>query len=70
MLTFEEVNKHVEKSVALPRPKDREAAALQLCATYKSIRPILALLINMPFIPATWLAITTAFMETMEVLCP
>lgn len=71
--TFEEVNAHIEKA-DLKKLKAVSASAAagpgQICAAYKTIRPILLLIINFPFIPSKWKAAIKAFMAAMDTFCP
>ena len=82
-ITFEEVDKHVQSadlSAFGPGGKYRMApagarlapAAIpgQICAAYQIIKPILALIISMPFFPKKWKEAITLFMKIMAAVCP
>lgn len=77
--TFEEVDahfKHADMSIfvqdkaavaAVPNPAVILAKA---CAAYKLIRPFLALVLNVPFLPSTWKTAIKGFMTLMNSICP
>lgn len=78
--TFEEVDRLIQKadlSAFQSRPRATARAAVdpaavigQVCAAYKVIRPILALLVNVPLIPKKWKDVIKGFMKVMDGLCP
>jgi hypothetical protein len=78
--TFEEVDRHIEKadlSTIKSVGKGAGAEALSpaavipnICTAYKIIRPILALILNLPFIPKKWKDALKAFMGVLDKLCP
>ena len=74
-LTFEEVDKHVQKAdlSVFKVGKGKGAAALaapNVCPAYKTVRPILALVASLFLIPKKWRDMITAFMGVMDMLCP
>lgn len=42
----------------------------QICPIYKTIRPILVGLTQIPFIPTSWKKAIKAFIRTMDLICP
>ena len=46
------------------------AASLPICPIYKAVRPFLQAAASLPFIPAAWRAAITAFISTLDLLCP
>lgn len=78
--TFEEVDKLIQKAdisalQKAPRAAARAAADpaavfAQVCAAYKIIRPILALLLNTPLLPKKWKDAIRAFMKVLDAICP
>jgi hypothetical protein len=42
----------------------------QICPIYKTIRPILIGITQIPFIPASWKKAIKAFIRTMDLICP
>ncbi len=77
--TFEEVDKLIQKadlaslrapSAAARAAADPAAIFGQVCAAYKVIRPILALLLNTPFLPKKWKDAVKAFMKVLDAICP
>lgn len=69
MSSFEDVDHHVSKLGALP-PINAANPAVQLCVYYKAAKPILALAVNIPFIPAKWKVVLTGFMGLLDTMCP
>lgn len=79
--TFEEVDKHIQgvdlsvfdaggKLYAASATASPAAAIPNICAAYRIIRPILALVSNVPLIPTKWRDAIKAFMGVMDTLCP
>jgi hypothetical protein len=79
--TFEEVDKLIQKADLSALQKAPRAAAAraavdpaavfgQVCAAYKIIRPILALLLNTPLLPKKWKDAIKAFMKVLDAICP
>lgn len=79
--TFEEVDDHIEKSKAtlatLDAAKPAKASAAsaaaipsQVCAAYKIVRPILNLILGIPFMKSSWKNAIKVFMKFMDALCP
>jgi len=80
-LTFEEVDKHIQNadlSAFQPGGKHHlsagaaanpAAAIPNVCGAYQVIRPILALVLNLP-IPKKWKDAIKAFMGVMDTICP
>ena len=78
-LSFEEVDKHVQKAdlsvFKIEKPKGKGAAAAgvsvpNVCPAYKTVRPILALVAGLFIIPKKWRDIITGFMGVMDLMCP
>jgi hypothetical protein len=47
------------------------AAALpKICPIYKAVKPILKVLVGLPFIPPAWRTVITTFIGLMDALCP
>ena len=81
-LTFEEVDKHIQQadlSAFQPGGKHHLSAAAaanpaavlpNVCGAYQVIRPILALVANLPIIPKKWKDAIKAFMQVMDTICP
>ena len=82
-LTFEEIDAHIKAANLAdfaPGGKMHVTAQMvsaspadvisRICAIYHTIRPILAALLLIPFIPASWKAAIKAFMALMDTLCP
>ena len=82
-MTFEQVDKHVQSAdlsvfqpggkYHLPPGGTRPSPATvstQVCAAYQIIRPILALIISLPFFPKKWKEAVKVFMQVMDVVCP
>lgn len=79
--TFEEVNKLVQDAdlsqfqpggkyhLSASTAATPAAAIPNVCAAYKLIRPILALLLSLP-IPQKWKDVIKAFMGVMDTICP
>jgi hypothetical protein len=42
----------------------------QICPIYKTVRPILKGLTQIPFIPDSWKKVIKAFIRTMDLICP
>lgn len=80
--TFEEVDKHIQQadlSVFQPGGKQHLSSAAaanpaavlpNVCGAYQVIRPILALVANLPIIPKKWKDAIKAFMQVMDTICP
>ena len=78
--TFEEVDRMIQKADLSALQKAPRAAARaavdptavfgQVCAAYKVIRPILALLLNTPLLPKKWKDAIKAFMKVLDAVCP
>ena len=80
-LTFEEVDKHVQQadlSAFQPAGKHLSATATanpaaaipNVCGAYQVIKPILALVANLPIIPKKWKDAIKVFMQVMDTICP
>lgn len=72
-MSFEEVDKHIDTHAALftaGKPLDPAAAALQICPTYKAVKPILTLMLSFPFFPAKWKTAIQGLMGILDVICP
>jgi hypothetical protein len=80
--TFEEVDKHIQSvdlSAFQPGGKHHvpasaaanPAAALpNVCGIYKSVRPILVIVSNIPLIPQKWRDVLKTFIQSLDVICP
>jgi hypothetical protein len=77
--TFEEVDRHVQavdlgalKAASKHQASAPGAAGVggNICAAYKTVRPILELVANTILIPPKWRAIVQAFIDVMDKLCP
>lgn len=70
--SFEAINAHVnnidlaEITALTAVPQTGSGREQRLTAAYKAARPILAAVAAMPFIPATWRAIVTALLVTLD----
>lgn len=69
MKSFEDVDKHVSSLPPLPTIDPKNAAA-QLCVYYKAVKPILEMVINFPFFPASWKNVVSGFTSVLNVMCP
>jgi hypothetical protein len=82
-LTFEEIDGHINALDLAPfragGPRQVTAALAQadpketisrVCAIYRGVRPILAGLAAIPFIPGKWKEALKVFMSLMDALCP
>jgi hypothetical protein len=70
MATFQEVDSHVSSFTPGPLPKTHAEAAIQVCPTWKAVKPVLVMLLEVPFIPAKWKTLGNMFVGTMDVFCP
>jgi len=78
--TFEEVDRHIESAdLSLFQPGGKHhvasgttaaAAMPQLCPIYKTVRPVLVLISNLPLIPQKWKDAIKLFLQFLDVLCP
>lgn len=78
--TFEEIDQLVkqadldklDKQAAQFKAAGASAADIlgQICPTYRTIRPILVSLTQIPFIPTSWKKAIRTFIKTMDLLCP
>jgi len=81
--TFEEVDKAVQSADLTPFQQGGRhhftAAAVavspgdvlkKICAAYKIVRPIMALIAGLPLIPSKWKEVVKTFMGLMDSLCP
>ncbi|MGB7921973.1 MAG: hypothetical protein WCF57_01880 [Pyrinomonadaceae bacterium] len=78
--TFEDVDKHIQQADLSPyqsggakAPAGAAGAAAAIpnvCGAYQIIRPILALVGNLPLIPKKWKDAIKAFMSVMDTFCP
>jgi len=81
-LTFEEVDKHIQNAdlsslqpggkfhLSASTAANPAAAIPNICGAYQVIKPILALVANLPIIPKKWKDAIKAFMGVMDTLCP
>jgi hypothetical protein len=81
-LTFEEVDKHIQSAdlsafqpggksyLSATAAASLAAAIPNVCGAYQVIRPILALIANLPLIPKKWKDAIKVFMQVMDTLCP
>ncbi len=67
-MTFEDVDKHVQ-AVDLNK-LGMAPGAIDLCSSYKAVKPILGMVAVMPFFPAKWKAVVAAFIAALDVVCP
>jgi hypothetical protein len=71
-LSFEAINAHVndidlaELTARTAVPQTGADRAQRLVIAYTAARPILAAVAAMPFIPATWRAVVTALVVTLD----
>jgi len=73
MLTFEEVNAHVEKHYKEEVHGMTAAAAgtvPKICDVYKTVRPILVLASQAFFIPEKWRNAIKSLIAALDALCP
>jgi hypothetical protein len=72
--TFEEVDKHIQKAKISAVPKSAKGATAEaipnVCGAYKTVKPILQLLLNTPFLPKKWKDAIKAFMSVLDTICP
>jgi hypothetical protein len=78
--TFEEIDQLVkqadldklEKQSAQFKAASASPADIlgQICPIYKTIRPILIGITQIPFIPASWKKAIKAFIKAMDLVCP
>lgn len=78
--TFEEIDQLVkqadldklEKQAAQFKAATASPADIlgQICPIYKTIRPILIGITQIPFIPASWKKAIRAFIKAMDLVCP
>ena len=77
--TFEEIDKLVqqadlaglEKQAAAVKSGAPAADVLaQICPIYKTVRPILIGLTQIPFIPKAWKKAIRSFIKAMDMICP
>ena len=81
-LTFESVDRHVQRlDLSQYRRGGKHhfsAAAVtaspgdvltKVCAIYRAIRPILALIVKVPLLPKKWRDAVSTFMSLMDSLC-
>lgn len=78
--TFEEIDQlvkqadleHLDKQAAQFKAAGASATDIlgQICPIYKTIRPILVGITQIPFIPANWKKAIKAFIKTMDLVCP
>jgi len=70
-MTFEEVDQHVNVCPNLVEPKTlEEVNAVQLCTYYATVKPVLTILVSLPFLPAKWKTTLTNFVAAMNLVCP
>ena len=50
--------------------KDPSQAISGICDAYKSIKPLLKLLSELPLIPSKWREVIKKFMSVADLLCP
>jgi hypothetical protein len=79
--TFEEVDQHIQKADLsafepggehyVSREAKLTAAAIpgQICPIYQIIRPILAMILGLPFVPKKWKDALKIFMTAMDMIC-
>ncbi len=78
ILNFEAAGEHVEVadlSVELPEgkyyvTKESAAAAVNLCAVYKAVRPFLTVVTALPFVPAGAKQKIKELMTALDAFCP
>ena len=78
MLTFEQVNKHVDSvkidEMELPSARARatpEEIVGKVCGVYQKVRPVIEFLANFGWIiPEKWRNIMRAFIIQFDKLCP
>ena len=77
--TFEDIDKLIQKADLAGLEK--QAAAVkssapaadilaQICPIYRSVRPILVGLLQIPFIPKNWKKAIRSFLKAMDMICP
>ena len=69
MLTFEEVDAHIEKH-SKDLPHGTALSAPNLCAVYKVVRPILVLASQAIFIPKKWRDAIKTLISVLDTMCP
>lgn len=70
-MNFEHVNKHIDAvDLKAIKAHDKATAMANLCPTYKAIKPILAMVEKIPFIPAKWKTVIKQFCALLDLICP
>jgi hypothetical protein len=76
VLTFEEVDKHIQAAnLSALKPAAAGAAGTaaaipNVCQAFGVIRPILVLISNFPLLPKKWRDALTLFIQVMDSVCP
>lgn len=73
MMTFEEVDKHLDAHAHImtaAAPIDSSMAALQICPAYKAVKPVLTMILSIPFFPAKWKNAVKSLMSVLDMICP
>ena len=72
--TFDDVDKQIQHSTVatctIPNAALLPGGLQNICPTYKTIKPILQLLLGLPLIPESWKVAIKAFMSIMDAVCP
>lgn len=80
--TFETIDQHIQKAdfaaaeAVASRVSAKAVAASpadvigQICPIYRTVRPILVVLSNLPFIPESWRRWIKLFIQLMDSICP
>jgi hypothetical protein len=79
--TFEEVDEYIrnvdpsvfqtaEQNVRAATTANPAAALPNVCGAYKVVKPILALISNLPLIPSAWKNAVKSFTQVLNTLCP
>ncbi len=73
--TSEELNHHVDnlspevRELLAHPPQDKTAALVQLCPLYQSIRPFLASLVNVFFLPQKLKDLISGLLTVVDLIC-
>lgn len=70
-MSFEDVDKHLDAHTHLmaAKPVDAAQAALQVCPAYKTVKPVLSMVLAIPFFPAKWKTAVQNLMGVLDMIC-
>jgi hypothetical protein len=70
LLTFEEVDSHLEKHLPAKKMQAFTEAAPDLCNIYGIVKPVLTLVSQAFFIPQKWRDAVKVLISALDALCP